>query len=96
VPLRYHILGREIVPLVTPNGPQLCLLSVISGHFAPFDQCPLYPRKRTFTGLIGMSALCQSRTCLDAGAIASCRVSALQQSIPPQSGGSDPGKVIPS
>jgi hypothetical protein len=29
---------------------QRCPLWIISGHFAEFDQCPLYPRKRTSFG----------------------------------------------
>jgi exonuclease III len=32
-----------------------CLLWVISGHFAMRERCPLYPRKRTFVGVVGMS-----------------------------------------
>ena len=30
-----------------------------NGHFAMRKRCPLYPRKRTFTRVIEMSALCQ-------------------------------------
>jgi hypothetical protein len=33
-----------------------CPLWVISGHFAAQTSCPLYPRKRTLIGDLGMSA----------------------------------------
>jgi hypothetical protein len=36
--------------------------TVISGHFAESDRCPLYPRKQTFPPSFGMSAACQKRT----------------------------------
>ena len=39
-----------------------CPLWVISGHNRQSDQCPLYPRKRTFGAANAMSALCQERT----------------------------------
>ena len=32
--------------------------------FCDAERCPLYPQKRTFTGAVGMSALCQKRTSL--------------------------------
>ena len=35
----------------------LCLLWLISGHLCGFSRCLLYPRKRTFSRSIGMSAL---------------------------------------
>jgi len=38
------------------------LSQVVSGDFEISCRCPLYPRKRTFTGVSGMSALCQNRT----------------------------------
>jgi hypothetical protein len=45
-----------------PILPIKCPLWVISGHCAMRKPCPLYPRKRTLRGLIGMSAKCQLRT----------------------------------
>src|SRR5262249_41448768 len=39
-----------------------CPLWVRSGHHPSFCLCPLYPRKRTNSGHLGMSALCQKRT----------------------------------
>jgi hypothetical protein len=45
----------------TSKGSQ-CPLWVISGHRRPSVRCPLYPRKRTFTDISHMSALCQKQT----------------------------------
>src|SRR5215469_3513756 len=39
-----------------------CPLWVISGHSRSFARRPLYPQKRTLTGVITMSALCQKQT----------------------------------
>src|SRR6516164_1336670 len=39
-----------------------CLLWVKSRHRGIFNQCPLYPQKRTLELSHGMSALCQKRT----------------------------------
>src|SRR5215472_14650274 len=33
------------------------------GHRDKLKQCPLYPQKRTLIYRVGMSALCQKRTC---------------------------------
>jgi hypothetical protein len=35
---------------------------VISEYFEMLNQCPLYPRKRTFIEHVPMSALCQTET----------------------------------
>jgi len=43
-------------------GSGQCPLWVISGHRSTFEQCPLYPRKRTSVEPVGMSAKCQKRT----------------------------------
>jgi hypothetical protein len=36
--------------------------SVISGYFATFARCPLYPQKRTLFSTVVMSAKCQKQT----------------------------------
>lgn len=46
-----------VAPLVPSSGQ----LWVKSGHFAKSVRCLLNPRKRTFTGVSGMSALCLKR-----------------------------------
>ena len=39
-----------------------CPLCVTSRHLDLRDECPLYPRKRTFLEAVQMSAKCQKRT----------------------------------
>jgi hypothetical protein len=41
----------------------LCPLWVKSRHCSTSASCPLYPQKRTLIERVGMSALCQKRTC---------------------------------
>ncbi len=40
-----------------------CPLWVKSGHWSRRQECPLYPRKRTFSEAVQMSAKCQMQTC---------------------------------
>src|SRR5215467_2064316 len=42
--------------------PGLCRLWVVSGPHAVLRPCPLWPRKRTSFGVVGMSASCREAT----------------------------------
>src|SRR5215471_3945144 len=53
---------REIARFLARSGGRLTVaefpLWVRSGHHPSPSRCPLYPQKRTWIGVMGMSALC--------------------------------------